>query len=369
MGAVHSKIHRISGFSLVELSIALVIISVILASVLPFITESTKIADSDQTVERMEAIEEALLAFYGTNGRLPCPGDSTLSVNTANYGVEADVPGTCTGGAIEATYENIGAGVVAGMVPVKTLNLPDEYSFDGWGRRFTYHATTAATNATTAGVITIQDHALANRTTAAIYALVSHGPTGHGGHTVGASRFDFDVSTAKELENCDCDDDAVDTGYDAVLVKGMEYPTGSVTTLFDDVVIYMTQEQMLQRNYVNIGDLTTCPAGFTLIGTAGTATAFCIQTNEAGTTDFIDSLDQCAGTVTTRGNASLCTIAQWYSACQAGTINDATDDEEWVLSIDSSGGTDRAVLFGDGACGTMDRDTIGNNNVYRCCVD
>ena len=238
---------RRGGFSLVEISIVLVVVATMLAGVLPAITESQKTNATSETAERMEAIEQALLTFRSGNGRIPCPASNTASVTNTNFGREAATPGTCTGGTPAANYS--GGGAVAGGVPVKALGLPDEYAFDGWGRRIDYHVTTALTATgtfatTTAGVLNIRDSADTNRTTTAAFALVSHGPNGHGGFTRGGTRYNFSTTNDREEENCDCDSSAAYTAFDLILYQYMATPNSNVLESFDDVVRYMSRSQL-----------------------------------------------------------------------------------------------------------------------------
>lgn len=360
-------LHQKQGFSLVEMSIVLAIISVILAGILPYIVESRKTQDSDETMKRIEAVEEALLVFYAANGsQMPCPADATLAVNSANFGVEADVDGTCTGGAIEANFEDVGNGVVGGGIPTKTLNLPDEYAFDGWGRRLSYHVTTAATNATTTGTIIVQDHAAANRTTEGFYVVMSHGPTGHGGYSVSGARYSANITNASELENCDCDATAAATAYDNEFVMGMEFPSSNPAVLFDDIVRYRTESQVQQSAYVNAADITinVCPAGFTLIGTAGTLNAFCIHTDEQVPVGLYNANAACAALGTIRGDGHLCTLHEWHAACIDGTPNDMTDNREWIAQVTDTQG----IAVGNGSCTTFEDRVISSGNRYRCCL-
>jgi hypothetical protein len=50
------------------------------------------------TVKKMQEIEQATKAFMKLNGRRPCPASGQYAVNSANFGIEAATPGTCTGG-------------------------------------------------------------------------------------------------------------------------------------------------------------------------------------------------------------------------------------------------------------------------------
>ena len=110
-----AKIMRASGFSLVEIAVVLVIISILIAMVaVPLATQ----LDQQRTVEtqkQQEIIKEAIYGFAMANGRLPCPATSggTESLVSA---------GQCT--------------TDSGFVPGITLGLSglDSLGFvvDGW---------------------------------------------------------------------------------------------------------------------------------------------------------------------------------------------------------------------------------------------
>ena len=239
------KRQRTSGFSLFEMTIVLVIISVVLTGLLPFITESMQSDYANTTVERMEAIDEALRDYVSDDAtdQLPCPADITLESNDGDFGRGLGTVGAttnCTSANWDATD------VTGGMIPTKTLFLPDEFAFDGWGRRFAYHVSKNLTNENaldaggeSEGDIIVQDFAGTNRTDVAAYVLISHGPNGHGGYTLSGSRFDGDSENDHEQENCDCDDDAAAGTYNNAFFQHMEaFETGETARqfYFDDLV-------------------------------------------------------------------------------------------------------------------------------------
>src|ERR1017187_256646 len=183
------------GFTLLELSIVLVLIGVIIGMGLVTLTSSLQASQYNTTVARMDAIEKALLDYSIANNRIPCPSDLAQISSSATYGVEAGAgsgsaigvaTGVCTGTGMlpQATFKAT-SGTVEGGVPTRALQLPDDYMYDGWGRRFRYAAASAttATGSLPAGVpslcgsaasgITVNDVTGAARTTAAIYALIS----------------------------------------------------------------------------------------------------------------------------------------------------------------------------------------------------
>jgi len=54
--------------------------------------------------------------------------------------VEAANPGSCAGGtpAIAAASTDAANSTVEGALPFRQLSLPEEFMYDGWGRKFAY---------------------------------------------------------------------------------------------------------------------------------------------------------------------------------------------------------------------------------------
>ena len=92
------------GFSLVELSIALLVMGLLAWAVSGAYDNSSALRDRDRAIQSAESLREALRAFALRNGRLPCPDSS-------GTGWEGDATGTCA-----ATTE-------AGWLPYRSLGL------------------------------------------------------------------------------------------------------------------------------------------------------------------------------------------------------------------------------------------------------
>lgn len=252
-----SHMCRKSGFTLLELAIVLAIIGLVAMAGIVVLVSSIDRRQYAETNAKLEAIEKALLEYRRAFNRLPCPGDITLGIAAADFGVEGATAGTCTGGAPAANFTSGEA--VAGMVPVKTLRLPDDYALDGWGDRIFYAIDRRATgtNAFTTyditsalGAIQVNDQTGAARTATAVYALFSMSQDGHGAWRRGgsATRQDKDITNAETLENCDCDADGADTGFNAVFVQ-RPYTLNSADALdrFDDIVLFKARRDL--RNF------------------------------------------------------------------------------------------------------------------------
>lgn len=141
---IDKKKHRKEGFSLIEMSVVLAIISVIIASGLSYSVAKREEKRFETTKKRLDFILQAIDDFVDEKGYLPCPADPTLSPGSANFGFGSDTgdPLTavtqCNAGNTVEYSGGSNLNVVYGAVPVYSLNIPPEYIFDGWNRRFTY---------------------------------------------------------------------------------------------------------------------------------------------------------------------------------------------------------------------------------------
>jgi len=120
------------GFSLVELAIVMLIVSILLAGVLMPLSMQREVRSYADTKKTMDDIREALIGFALAYGRLPCPAVKTMADGTtdgttdgnSNAGFEALTGNACTAN--------------SGVIPWATLNVPET---DEWGGRFTYRVT------------------------------------------------------------------------------------------------------------------------------------------------------------------------------------------------------------------------------------
>lgn len=127
-----------SGFTIIELAIALFIVTLLLGSVLvPLQTqvEQRQITDTQKT---LEDVKEALLGYAIATGHLPCPdrtsGGTGGANDTANDGIEDFNAGLCIG-AVSGTVGPPNRQIVVGNVPWVTLGLGAQ---DPWGNRLRY---------------------------------------------------------------------------------------------------------------------------------------------------------------------------------------------------------------------------------------
>ena len=157
---------RLSAFTLLELSVVVLILALLAAAALRYAAGVTYANNVAATNATLDVIENALMNFRYANNRLPCPGNILLMEATVDFGLEAGGDssssvaagtGECVTGSLTpaANYENGAAAtdpdngttgydsataqqVEAGSVPTKTLRLADKYAYDAWGRKILY---------------------------------------------------------------------------------------------------------------------------------------------------------------------------------------------------------------------------------------
>ena len=214
-----------------------------------------------QTNDKLAAIEQAMMVYRKTNDRLPCPASPTLLDTNLAFGLEYPNPGTCTGARIYNTLAGAYPLIAEGVVPVRSLQLPDEFMYDGWGQRITYSVNRSMTmeKAFTmtapyddCGEIAIRGEGGTTRTQQSLYVLLSHGPNGHGGFNSQGFRVNTGSVNADELINCDCTStSAYITPLSAQRRFVQRTPQDNpldTRNSYDDIVRYKSRWQMSTEN-------------------------------------------------------------------------------------------------------------------------
>ena len=134
-----------AGFSLIELSVVLVIVSIVAVMGLELIANYMNRTAYKVTTERLDVIDSAMVAYRRVNNKLPCPAPEAVTATSACFGKELngsggagtcnDIAGTCTASSTS------GGSIVYGNVPVRDLGLPISAMYDGYGQRFYYVVT------------------------------------------------------------------------------------------------------------------------------------------------------------------------------------------------------------------------------------
>lgn len=245
-----------AGFTLVELGLVLIILSMMISGILAIATQNVRMAKKTELRAKMDAIENALRNYRKAQDRLPCPGSLTVDyTDSANLGIEGATAGTCTGGSPAATFTD-GGSTVGGIVPVRALGLTDDHAVDPWGNYFLYVVDRRATgsaafttyniNNTLIGSITIKDNTSptpATLTALGVALVASFGPNGHGAYQTSGTRKYTGSTNAHEWENCGCNATTATTFNATFYMHSSTSSASSVLDSFDDEVRYYTRPQ------------------------------------------------------------------------------------------------------------------------------
>lgn len=135
--------HRMSGFTLVEMAVVLIIIGLIIGGLVTPLTMQMELRSRQETKKSLETIKEALIGFALANGRLPCPdfdGDgvedrrappAANSWDTVDASPNPDEIRRPTQACANATPANL----YQGWLPFVSIGVGRH---DDWNGRFTY---------------------------------------------------------------------------------------------------------------------------------------------------------------------------------------------------------------------------------------
>lgn len=236
-------VRRTAGFSLVELTIVLVIVALLSGGLLLNLSGQQSQAQNKEAQQQLDLVRDALLGFAMSNGRLPCPANPGLATDSGG-GREAwtCTPADCSGDRT-CTLEH-------GTIPWLALGLKEG---DPWGTRLTYFVgrefanplsqaeTTAGLRARftldTVGRAYVQDglgHDIAREIPAVV---VSHGSRNAGGYLANGAQ--QAGANGDEAENADAD---------------LLFISRSPNDTFDDLVTWIVPT-VLKARLVAVGKL------------------------------------------------------------------------------------------------------------------
>lgn len=217
-----------SGFTLIEIAIALMIVALLLGGLLPTISAQIEQRRINETRKQLADIQRALIGFAVINNRLPCPADGTI----------ATLPGVNNGAGIEKASCPTSAN--GGVLPWVTLGVNET---DAWGQRYTYRVTPAFAVAsiqlsTTPNLdIGLTTNSTDKNIAAGVpVVVVSHGANGAGAYSP-AGGTPITSATGDEADNVATNNnnhfvshDAVQGGFDDLVTWLSPY------TLFDQMI-------------------------------------------------------------------------------------------------------------------------------------
>jgi prepilin-type N-terminal cleavage/methylation domain-containing protein len=183
---------HLRGFTLLELSLCLLIIGLLGSGLLLSLNTQRDLADLQAAQRQLDESRESLLAFALVNGRLPCPARPTLASSEASAGLE------------DCALQH-------GVLPWRSLALLEA---DPWGNRLTYYASErfsatipAGSNASftleTLGNASIYDHNARTLASELPAIIICHGRQASGAFTPEGRQ--ISGAQGEEYENSDAD--------------------------------------------------------------------------------------------------------------------------------------------------------------------
>ncbi len=265
-------------FSLLELSILIIVISLIATGVLLNNVASFNSDKMKITNERIQKIYQALGSYLLVNGKLPCPAPiNAVKLTSPSYGVAATEDGNCA--TTDGVYQSDVTGaenLVYGMVPVKTLGLDSDFAEDGYESKFDYiidkrftnsstFSTTNVTNSTSVSnsscsmiKVTFREAILSNEyqnscDDRAFFAIVSHGSNKLGAFNANSSTVNSSSNNQDEIDNSATNfTDAATNSATFHINKRLEAAntinsgTKTYFNVIDDVVFFKSRDNMVK---------------------------------------------------------------------------------------------------------------------------
>jgi len=134
-GICRARVRQITrGFTLVEIAIAIFIITLLLGSILVPLQSQVESRNFDNTQRILDQAREALLGYAAASGRYPCPASATSSGAEHFF----SPGGTAANGICNSSVTGAaGTNVYVGYLPAATLGFTptdaNGYALDAWG--------------------------------------------------------------------------------------------------------------------------------------------------------------------------------------------------------------------------------------------
>ncbi len=216
-----AKRPRESGFTLVELAVTLLVVTILAGMLLIPLTGREAIRARQATERQLEAIREALIGYAVIHGKLPCPTRQADPTAT-DYGLTDDA--NCTLGS-------------EGYLPWRTLGLPQVDAWgvsrlsasDPWLGYWRYRVAPALAGTNTIKADALPDVALDVKDVVTGQAMV-------GDKTLAALVYSTGPDRIANGDNA-----SYESGNNAT------YAMGGPTTSFDDLLIWISRPQLIAR--------------------------------------------------------------------------------------------------------------------------
>ncbi|MBL6784817.1 MAG: hypothetical protein ISQ32_00760 [Rickettsiales bacterium] len=192
-------------YTLLEQAIAISILAFLVMVMVMISDYQYDVSFYNDTEEKINQIEKSLISHmirYSKDSNvvfgnpLPCPALITNSINLSTFGKSNsqydDAGGDCLG-SYKTDISNLN-NYYYGMVPVRTLGLPDDYAFDSWGRRFLFLINKDIFKSRNQDLLT-DDYSTS------LYFIISYGKNGYGAYGKNGSLLSDSLASTYEKHN------------------------------------------------------------------------------------------------------------------------------------------------------------------------
>ncbi len=235
-----SRKNKKRGYTIIELSVTISIIAVLASAGLTIFTKQQDKTKRDKTLERISIIENSLKKFTDINGHLPCPANPSATEESNDFGYMSNYD--------FGTKECTATGNATGTIPSRSLNLPDEFTYDGWGRKFSYRIAKGMgaigdfgnlSNKCDISIIDVNGDEKTNinmpapNNQGAAYVIISYGPRGYGAWGASGAIPQLPPESSKEFENSNHSTNKI-------------YVQDSPTYIFNNIVSFKDRRSLVE---------------------------------------------------------------------------------------------------------------------------
>jgi prepilin-type N-terminal cleavage/methylation domain-containing protein len=270
-------------FSLIELSVVIIILSIVISGMLSISINSAFNNKIKKTNDNIAAIYKAMGVYLLNNSQLPCPS----SLKEIKYGTGSNIYGSAPSGQTSGTCANVDGvynlqlasdstvtNFVYGMVPVRDLGLPNDIAEDGFGSKFSYiiHKNYTSSSlfssvvVSTTGIEVKKNVASTNSDNLGMFAIISHGQNRNGAFSAVSTTKNSEPSNNDEKDNSPYSLTS-SSPYNATIYSDnltsaikivLRSSSSDSTTTFDDILFVKSRNDMVKD--FNAFHLIPCPA-------------------------------------------------------------------------------------------------------------
>lgn len=228
MGTVSFKSGSEKGFSLIEVCIALIVISLLMIPMIQMWNIYVVARKTSDTRAVLDIVNSALVKYVAKYEHYPVPENPNIALGGANSGAQATEPASgwpvCAGDDLNVcrtttnTFPTAANPVLIGTIPYAALGLPYRSAVDGYGHKLVYAVTQSLTASATfdedSGGIEVLDDTGASiygplnlGRTRSHFFIGSHGEDSKGGFSLSGALISACGTNADstDFENCNGD--------------------------------------------------------------------------------------------------------------------------------------------------------------------